>query len=346
MRVEMSHLAPWLQRVGAAALALLYACSGGVTSAIPSRATDGGTRAGPGDETLSSLRGFSQRPLAGSGSSWMAPGAASQDLLYVANSTTVAVYTYPGGRHVGTLKHFYDPQGECVDKSGDVFVTNFGGGQIFEYAHAGTRRVATLNSPAAGPIGCSVDATTGSLAVSAFGGIVAIYKNARGKPTSYTDAQITKFYWCAYDDAGNLFVDGQDSGSGFRFAELPKGGRTFVDITLNQAIGWPAGVQWHGGRVAVGDQNSPVVYEFKVSGKRGRKVDSTSLGSRAEYVKQFWIQKLTLIAPNEYATGKGSKVKVHFNTLYFKYPAGGRATKVITAGLRFPAAAVVSGASP
>jgi hypothetical protein len=346
MRVKMSRLAPWLQRVSAAALALLCACNGGITTAVPFQATDGWSRATSRDEALSSLRGFPRLPLAESGPSWMAPGAASQDLLYIANSTTVTVYSYPSGQHLGTLHGFYAPQGECVDKNGDVFITNFGGGQIFEYAHAGTRRIATLKSPAAGPIGCSVGATTGSLAVSAFGGIVAIYKNARGKPTTYTDAQIAKFYWCAYDSDGNLFVDGQDSDSGFRFAELPKGGGAFVDITLNQAIGWPAGVQWHGDRVAVGDQNSPVIYEFKISGKRGSKVDSTPLGSRAEYIKQFWIEKLTLIAPNEYATGSGSKLKIHFNVLYFKYRAGGKASKLITAGVRFPTAAVVSGASP
>lgn len=272
----------------------------------------------------------------------MLPEAATQDLLYVANSTTVTVYSYPQGKHVGTLKHFYAPQGECVNETGNIFITNFGSAQIFEYLHGRSERIATLKSPTAGPIGCSVDATTGDLAVSAFGGIVAIYKNARGKPTAYTDAQIAKFYWCAYDSDGNLFVDGQDSGARFRFAELPKGSREFTDITLGQPIGWPAGVQWQGDRVAVGDQNSPVIYEFKISGKSGKKLGTTPLASHAEYMKQFWIEKLTLIAPNEYAKGSGSKLKIHFDALYFKYPAGGMATKVITAGLRFPTAALVS----
>jgi hypothetical protein len=295
---------------------------------------------------ISALGTVPQNFIAGAtpGESWMLPEAQTQDLLYVANSTTVTVYSYPRGQLLGTLKHFYAPQGECVDKNGDVFVTNFGGGQIFEYAHAGTRRVATLKSPAAGPIGCSVDATTGSLAVSAFGGIVAIYKNARGKPTAYTDPQIAKFYWCAYDSVGNLFVDGQDSGSGFRFAELSEGSRAFTDITLNQPIGWPAGVQWQGDRVAVGDQNSPVIYEFKINGKSGTKVGTTSLGSHAKIFKQFLVEKQALILPNEYVTGRESKLKAHFEALYFKYPAGGKATKVIRAGMRFPTAAVVSAA--
>ena len=286
---------------------LLCACDGGITTAVPSQATHGWSGAASHDEPVSSLRGFHQLPLAESGSSWMAPGAADQDLYFTSRiQQELTVLPYPQGKLLGSLKHFYAPQGECVDKNGDVFITNFGGGQIFEYAHAGTRRVATLKSPAAGPIGCSVDATTGSLAVSAFGGVVAIYKNARGKPTTYSDPQIAKFYWCAYDNVGNLFVDGQDSGTGFPLAELPKGSRTFTDITLDQSIGWPAGVQWKADHVLVGDQNSPVIYEFKIDGKSGKKVGTTALASHAEYIKQFWIEKLRLVAPMDRA-GAGCK---------------------------------------
>lgn len=341
----MSRFGAWLQRVSAATLALLSACNGAITTAVPFQATDGRSRTTSRNESLSSLRSFPRLPLADNGSSWMAPEAVAQDLLYVANSTTVTVYSYPKGNLLGTLKHFYAPQGECVDKAGDVFVTNFGTGQIFEYTHGGTKRIETLKSPTAGPIGCSIDSATGNLAVSAFGGMVGIYKNARGRPATYTDPQIAKFYWCAYNRVGDLFVDGQDSGSGFRFAELPRGGRTFTDMTLNHPIGWPAGVQWHDTGVVVGDQNSPVITEFKIKGTNGRKVGSTPLGSYAEYVKQFWIEKQTLIAPNVYFTGKGSKETSHFTALYFTYPLGGRATKAIKAGLRYPTAAVVSTAN-
>jgi hypothetical protein len=30
-------------------------------------------------------------------------------------------------------------QGECVDKASNIFITDFGAGKIFEYAHAGIR---------------------------------------------------------------------------------------------------------------------------------------------------------------------------------------------------------------
>lgn len=274
--------------------------------------------------------------------SWMASRAKAQDLLYVANSTTVTVYSYPNGRLEGTLAHFYSPQGSCVDDVGDVFVTNYGTAQIFEYAHGDTKRIAALKTPTLEPIGCSIDPTTGDLAVSTLEGTVGIYKNARGRPTKYADTAITKFYWCTYDTKGNLFVDGQDAGSVFRLVELPKGSSSFVNITLNQTIGWPSGVQWDGKYIAIGDQDTPVIYQFRISGWRGIEVASTPLGSHAEYVHQFWVEAPTLVAPNVYFTGEGTKERSHYDVLFFKYPKGGMATKVVTEGTKFPTAAVVS----
>ncbi|MGA9275093.1 MAG: hypothetical protein WBV67_16560, partial [Candidatus Cybelea sp.] len=67
--------------------------------------------------------------------SWMLPEAVSEDLLYVTNYSTVMVFTYPAGKHVGTLKGFYSNVGECVDANGDVFVTNFKPVAVYEYAH-------------------------------------------------------------------------------------------------------------------------------------------------------------------------------------------------------------------
>src|SRR5580700_9415982 len=58
------------------------------------------------------------------GTSWMAPDAVTQDLLYVGgNSGDVTVYSYPKGKLLGTLTGFNLPAGECVDKAGDVLIT-------------------------------------------------------------------------------------------------------------------------------------------------------------------------------------------------------------------------------
>jgi len=81
--------------------------------------------------------------------SWMNPDAKKYNLLYLSSRGTedVYVYTYPGGTLEGTLTGFATPQGECVDKVGDVFITDTSVAKIYEYAHGGPSPKATLSDP-------------------------------------------------------------------------------------------------------------------------------------------------------------------------------------------------------
>jgi hypothetical protein len=100
------------------------------------------------------------------GASSMLHGAKSADLIYIANTSddTVLVYSYPKGKLVGTLTALPFPLGECVDRSGDVYiVTGYSqkrGSLIYEYAHASTNPIATLTDEGSG-FGCAVNQTTG-----------------------------------------------------------------------------------------------------------------------------------------------------------------------------------------
>jgi DNA-binding beta-propeller fold protein YncE len=261
------------------------------------------------------------------------------DLLYVSDTETsdVYVFSYPKGKHVQTLTGFADPAGECVDTSGDVFVTNTGGSNVLEYAHGGSSVIRTLNDSGYFPIGCSVDPVTGNLAVTNFStsnsgpGNLVIYRHAKGKPTgNYTDSAINNMLLCSYDDAGNLFLDGLTQGSVFQFAELRKGGTALLNVKLNQSIQNAGGVEWDGTHVAVGDQATNVIYQFAISGKKGKKVGSTPLSGASE-VFQFWIDGAKAIGPNAYGGDVG----------IWRYPAGGSAIRTI-GGLYAPLGAVVS----
>ena len=284
------------------------------------------------------------------GGSWMLPQAASQDLLYVSDTTWVSVYSYPDGRLEGRLRHFYIAQGMCVDKQGDVYVTDLGYNKIFVYAHGAKKRLRTLVGWA-GPVGCSVDSTTGNLAASSLGdgsnNAVAVYKNARGNPTIYKDPDFSEYFWCGYDNKGNLFVDGLGHGQGsggFEFAELSKGRSTLKTITLNQSMGWPGGVLWDGKHMAVGSyypppSGHPVIYQFAISGSTGTKVGTTQLGrlGSVDDVKQFWIQGETVIAPDG-----GSRYGGRGAAVFYKYPVGGKPIKRITKGILSSQSTVVS----
>jgi hypothetical protein len=178
-----------------AAAALLAACSG----SQPPIGAPGATA------QTSTLATHADR-----GKSWTLPEAKSIGLLYVAGSQngqngSAYVYTYPQGRLVGTLTGFAEPFGECTDSAGNVFIVAYSNGStsastIYEYAHGGTKPIATLSDPDVA-VGCAVDPTTGNLAASGNG--VAIFKNATGNPAYYSSGY--HFYYCGYDERGNLY---------------------------------------------------------------------------------------------------------------------------------------------
>jgi hypothetical protein len=253
-------------------------------------------------------------------------------LLYVSSvlSNDVYVYSYADWELVGTLTGFEQPYGLCADKKGNVWIVDDGHQQIVEYKHGATSPIATLSDQGEYPEGCSVDPTTGNLAVTNLystsgDGSISVYAHASGKPANYSDPSIANFRFCGYDDKGNLFADGVKTSSAFAFAELPKGGSSLTIIALQQNIEWPGGVQWDGKYVAVGDTDAGIIY--RTNGAGGKVKGSTSLGD-SDYVNQFWIAGKTVVAPSQ----DGGDVGL------YTYPAGGAPSKTISVEEPFGAA--------
>jgi hypothetical protein len=293
--------------------------------------------------SLAGCSGGSQSPVTPLGAmqqthepAWMAPDAKRSDLLYISEEGgSVDVFSYPKGKLKGTLTGIPEPQGECVDKKGDIFVTTFGGQEILEYAHGGTSPIATLQNPGEYTEGCSVDFKSDTLAAINFepssgsgNGGVSLYAHASGSPTVLTDPNLRLGYQLGYDDKGNLFLDGLNASRQFEFAELPKGSSTFTEISLDVSIATPGGVQWDGKYVAVGDATGGEVYQTNGA---GGKVEGTTTLSGSDGIFQFFIDRKVLIGPNVDST----------TAMFWSYPAGGSPTKTLT-GLSDPFGAVVS----
>jgi DNA-binding beta-propeller fold protein YncE len=231
------------------------------------------------------------------GGSWMLPDAKSKDLLYVGDIYDVTVYSYPQGKLEGRLNGFYEIGGECVDAKGDVFVVNTLGGKIVEYAHSGKKPIQTLQATGYEPADCAIDPTTGNLAVTIFGGAssgeLAIYQDAKGTPTLYTDPDFLNYGYCGYDDNGNLFIDGGNEDHVVVFAELAKGASSFLNLTLDQSFNDTGAIQWDGKYLDVGDQNTSNIYRFSISGSQGTEVGVTQLGAmRTGYISSSsWITR-------------------------------------------------------
>jgi hypothetical protein len=273
--------------------------------------------------------------------SWMAPDAKSRDLLYVSDLYTddVDVYSYPEGKLKGVLTGFQAVHYECVDAAGDVFIANGDAKQLLEYAHGGTTPIKTYTEPGF-THGCSVDPTTGDLAVlhdpptSGYGGF-SIYRHARGKPKEYTPPNVFRVYFIGYDGKGDLFVDGSAYHLMFEIAELAAGSQTPKAITLNQTIALPGAIAWDGKYLAVGDQVSiygpSKIYQFSISGSTGTLEGTTPLSNSCD-VLQFWLQGSRVITSDVCAP----------HALYFNYPAGGSSTKTISDSLHEPVGVAVS----
>jgi hypothetical protein len=198
-----------------AAAALLAGCGGGggsQLSANPVQQNLALTDRGAGAHTAP-------------GRSWMAPDAKKHDLLYISNfyNSNILVFTYPGGKNVGTISSD-EPQGECTSKTsnGNWWAVASGDEEILEYAHGGTSPISTLSENVGEPAGCAIDPTTGNLAVTLLGtGDVVIFTGGSGTGTTIAD-DLSSTYFAAYDDKGDLFVDGITPSDAVGVVELHK----------------------------------------------------------------------------------------------------------------------------
>ncbi len=179
-------------------------------------------------------------------------------LLYISNSGTsnVTVYTYLDGKGlllVGTLTGFSSPAGMCTDSVGNVWIPDAGTRRLYEYAHGGTKRIETIQQQSGYPYSCSVDPTTGNLAVASQHpngkyqsySVVDVYPKGSRTGTRYSTPHGFKdVYFVAYDNASNLYADATpcfrdscyyDRNGPPGLYELSKGGSEFKRLTLRGA---------------------------------------------------------------------------------------------------------------
>ncbi len=272
------------------------------------------------------------------GRSWMLPEAKSEDLLYISSEDrgSVYVYTYPKGILAGTLENLNTAaEGECVNRAGDVFITTVNSSAtstIYRYAHGGTSPIATLSDPGEAN-GCSVDPTTGNLAVTNLldetnpyygnNGDLAVYAGAKGNPVMYyfKGNEIRGFEFCGYDDKGNLYLSAADDYHlDNDLVRLSSGSRSFDLMNLNTKLDGLSSVQWYGKHLTVTSNagRKPItVYRLRVSGNKATVVGSTTLSTaKNDYDGQTWIQGRTII-------GTGQLMRSFQNAFFWPFPKGG-----------------------
>lgn len=203
--------------------------------------------------------------------SWISPELANakSPVLFVSDSGTADVYIYslPALKVIGTVTGFSQPQGECSDSKGNVWVTDTNAQIIYELDHHG-RLENELTDTGGYPAACAWDPTTGNLAVmNLFGtgssnGAVLIYSKG-SQVSQYHNPQQYFYNFGGYDTSGDLFFDGRDDSGKFMLSELSKGAKSPHTLSVSGGtIYFPGMVQWIATKrnLLVGDQSCGNAY--------------------------------------------------------------------------------------
>jgi hypothetical protein len=152
---------------------------------------------------------------------------------------------------------------------------------------------------------------------------IAIFTDASGTASTYTDSSVREFNYCAYDDKGNLFITGQVNGP-YQYAvtELDTSSATFKTVTLNKSVDFLDDLQWDGKYLAIDDfYETGTIDRVQVSGSSGTIEATTSLSGAQFYGFWTWLQNGTFISPTY--TGYDRDKLMDF----WSHPSGGNPTK-------------------
>jgi hypothetical protein len=233
-------------------------------------------------------------------------GNSSGDLLYVANYTGAAFFTFPGGKQVGQISGIGHPLNACSDTSGNVWFTSYfhsHKNRLYEFAHGGTKPIATIDVPKSkNAVACAVNPTNGDLAVlNSYGetgddSILVWPGGQQGTPKEYTVS--FRPTACAYDKRGNLLATGWADSDGYFFAELKEGAAKVTSITVKPHTFLAGGLQWDGKYFAVSEEQrgGPVIYRLRVLGSTGKVVQTVDI-KPVPLQTRFTIEDGTIVAP-------------------------------------------------
>jgi hypothetical protein len=255
--------------------------------------------------------------------------AKRDNLLYLSDpySSAVHVFSYPAVREVGMLVVDGDPEGECVDNAGDVWVVRFLSHSAVEYRHGETSISGSVSTGTDSPWSCAVDPITGNLAVTT-NHAIDLYQSAKGDPTAYASPRDGGYESCTYDESGNLFA----ATSLDFIAELPKGSSQMIDLRLSFSI-YPHNIQWDQQHRYLAISNSRYgrtdatsIYRVAVFGKAGNLVGITVLKqSKNNDPPQYWIEGSHILGTTLVERKHGHLEK---RIDSWPYPAGGKPTLI------------------
>jgi hypothetical protein len=245
------------------------------------------------------------------------PGPNHSSLLYVSSATSyyVPMYNFKNGV-VGSVYGVIPiaaAGGMCTNKAGNVWITSLNG-TVVEFAHGSTTPIRVIESDPGVPYACAVDPSSGNVAVSydrpnttggTLGSVQIFGKGNRNK----TFGGFAHAWFLAYDNKGNLFMDGSPCGSGGcssggppAIFELAKRGQSFQQLSLQGAtLSQPTGIVWVNPTLLLADSENgsqePVAYKVLVRASNATVVGTLPFSS-AVAVGGLTVRAGSIVVPD------------------------------------------------
>ena len=243
---------------------------------------------------------------------------------------------------IGTLAHFNQPLGECVDAKSDVWIVDSNG--LTEYAHGGTKSIGSISMYPRyygdHPYSCAIDPTSGEIAISIINryqgndaGLVLIC-DSEGDCASYVTHARAYIYFVSYNKNGDLYADGIKIDKNILWMAMRPHGGVFQKFTIKGAtMIRPEDLVNAEGVFSVGAPGSSgnsIIYQV---GADGTVIGTTQL-SQANGCNQFAIVREYEVRACDLPNFDGA------NVTKYDYPAGGDPVVTIKGKFARPFAAV------
>ena len=260
--------------------------------------------------------------------------------IFISDPGTSDVYIYelPTLKLIEIVTGFTQPQGECADNKGNVWVTDGSGKVIYKLMHSG-KIIGKLNDTYGVPESCAWDPKTGNLAVlnlignDSQSGAVLVYHHATGVPNVYTNSKQYNYNFGGFDSSGNLFFDGRTVQNKFVLSELPVNASQAKTIAVSGGrIYTPGMVQWDAttSQLVVGDQNCnnapySCIYQLAIAKNSGAIAKQVQLENASgepvcDLIQGVLWQKSVIGSDFDSCGSQASA------TYVWRYPAGGQPT--------------------
>ncbi|MGA7355741.1 MAG: NHL repeat-containing protein [Candidatus Cybelea sp.] len=338
---------------GIVALALLAGCSGGAAG-VPS-ATTAISQQSVGAQSMSSVLRpgvpelHSNRPPTAFVSNEINAKGGASIIVSDASDNVVDIFNAKG-KQTAQLTGFSEPQGLALDAAGNLYVADTSNSRIQVYAAGFKGTPTTINDPGEFPASVTID-SKGNLGVANIlttsdgPGSVSFFNNGGTLLTTLSNANFAKVIFDAFDDKGNLYIDGTNASGAFVAGEVVGGvsGKAITILATGNSVGYPGGIAISSRhKIVLDDQQNLTIFTYNapVKGSLGMPIATTPLTGAGDPIsfaftrtnRGIWVADAARgLSSGSTASAPGEpppKVLVSSADRY-RYPKGGESSKDI-----------------